>query len=98
MLRNMVSRALWVGRATSAVVGLAILLALAVGVASAAFGANGQAWVLGQNNVANAITRLGGTEGVNGPMVRITNNDAGTDDKALSLNVQEGEAPLGGQP
>jgi hypothetical protein len=28
-------------------------------------------------------------------MVRITNNDAGTDDKALALNVQEGEAPLG---
>jgi hypothetical protein len=76
-------------------VGLAILLALIVGLASAAFGANGQAWVLGQNNVATTITRLGGNGGVDGPMVRITNNDAGTDDKALSLNVQEGEAPLG---
>ena len=91
----MVSRALWVGRATSAVVGLAILLALVVGLASAAFGANGQAWVLGRDNVATTITRLGGTGGVDGPMVRITNNDAGTDDKALALHVQEGEAPLG---
>jgi hypothetical protein len=95
MLKSLVSRALWVGRATSALVGLAILLALVVGVASAAFGANGQAWVLGQSNVATAITRLGGTGGVDGPMLRITNNDAGTDDSALSLNVQEGEAPLG---
>jgi hypothetical protein len=95
MLRSMVSRALWVGRATSAVVGLAILLALVVGLASAAFGANGQAWVLGRDNSATAITRLGGAAGVDGPMVRITNNDAGTDDKALALNVQEGEAPLG---
>lgn len=95
MLRSMVSGALWVGRATSAVVGLAVLLALVVGLASAAFGANGQAWILGRNNSATTITRLGGTEGVDGPMVRITNNDGGTDDKALVLNVQEGEAPLG---
>jgi hypothetical protein len=76
-------------------VGLAVLLALVVGLASAALGANGQAWVLGKDNAATAITRLGGTEGVDGTMVRITNNDAGTDDKALVLNVQEGEAPLG---
>ena len=95
MLKSIVRRALSVGRATSAVVGLAILLALVVGLASAAFGANGQAWVLGQNNVATAMTRLGGNVGVDGPMVKITNNDAGTNDKALSLNVQEGEAPLG---
>lgn len=94
MLRSAVSKAMWVGRATSAVVGLAMVLALVVGLASAVFAANGQAWVLGQNNVATAITRLGGTGGVDGPMVRITNNDAGTNDTALVLNVQDGESPL----
>jgi hypothetical protein len=94
MLRGAVSKALWVGRATSAVVGLAIVLALVVGLASAAFGANGQAWILGQANVATAITSLGGAAGVDGPMVRITNNDAGTDDTALDLRVQSGEAPM----
>jgi hypothetical protein len=94
MLKSAVNKVLWVGRTTSAVVGLAILLGLVVGLTSAAFGANGQVWVLGQNNAATAITRLGGTEGVDGPMVRITNNDAGTNDTALALNVQEGESPL----
>ena len=70
------------------------MLALVVGAASAAFGANGDAWRLGQRSVAPAITALGGERGVNGPMVRLTNNNAGTDDTALQLRVQPGEAPM----
>ncbi len=34
------------------VFGLALVMALVLGVASMALGANGQAWILGQNNVA----------------------------------------------
>src|SRR5215211_9444213 len=86
---------MWVGRATVFLVGLSVILALALGVASMALGANGNPWILGQGNVATAITSLGGAAGVDGgPMLRITNNDAATNDTALSLNVQSGEAPM----
>jgi hypothetical protein len=94
MLRSAVSKALWVGRATSAVVGLALVLALLFGVATAAFGANGGNFVLGETNVATLVTRLAGPAGVNGAMFEVQNNDAGTNDTALSLKVQPGEAPM----
>ncbi len=94
MVRSALSKVAWVGRTASMVFGLALVMALVVGVASAAFGANGQAWILGRANVATAITSLGGTLGVNGPMLAITNNNEGTNDTALALNVQSGEAPM----
>jgi hypothetical protein len=94
MVRSVVSKVMWVGRATVFLVGLAVILALVFGAASAALGANGQAWILGQPNVATAITSLGGTGGVDGPMVRLTNSDADANDTALDLRVQSGEAPM----
>jgi hypothetical protein len=94
MLRSVASKVAWVGRTASTVFGLALVLALVVGVAGAAFGANGQAWILGQNNVATAITRLAGAAGVNGPMLQLINNNAGANDTALDLRVQAGEPPL----
>ncbi len=75
-------------------VGLAVILALMFGLASAAFGANGQAWILGNPNVATAITKLAGAAGVNGPMLQLINNNAGANDTALDLRVQAGEAPM----
>jgi hypothetical protein len=94
MIRSAASKVMWVGRATVFLVGLAVILALLFGVASMAFAGNGDPWRLGQNNVATAITSLGGAAGVNGPMVRLTNNDGGTNDTALTLNVQSGEPPM----
>jgi hypothetical protein len=94
MVRSVVSKVMWLGRATVFLVGLAVILAVIFGVASMAFAANGDPWRLGRTNVATAITSLGGKLGVNGPMVRITNNNNGTNDTALSLNVQSGEAPM----
>ena len=94
MLRSAASKVMWVGRATVFFVGLAVILALVFGIASRALGANGQAWILGQPNVATAITSLGGDGGVDGPMVRLTNNDADANDTALDLRVQSGEAPM----
>jgi len=41
MLKSATSKVMWVGRATVFVVGLAVILALVLGVATAAFGANG---------------------------------------------------------
>jgi hypothetical protein len=94
MVKTAFSQALRVGRATALALGVAVMLALVVGVASAAFGANGDPWSLGQGNVATAITTLGGTLGVEGPMVRLINNNADANDTALELRVQPGEAPM----
>ncbi|HEX6710846.1 MAG TPA: hypothetical protein VF068_11010 [Rubrobacter sp.] len=71
--------------------GLAVILVL--GLASAAFGANGGNLLLGRGNVATLVTRLAGRNGVNGAMFEVQNNYAGIDDTALSLKVQAGEAP-----
>ncbi|BBL78736.1 hypothetical protein RxyAA322_05900 [Rubrobacter xylanophilus] len=94
MARSVFLRALRAARSTAAMMGVAVALALVAGVASAAFGANGDAWRLGVRNAATAITDLGGGQGVNGPMLRLTNNNPGTDDTALTLRVQAGEPPL----
>ena len=94
MTRTIFSKVMWVGRATAFLVGLAVILALVLGVASAALGANGGNLILGQGNVATTITSLGGKLGVEGPMLRIMNNNEGKDDTALDLRVQSGEAPM----
>jgi hypothetical protein len=60
---------------------------LMLGVATAAFGANGGNFILGKTNVATLITKLGGQQGVNGAMFEVQNNNSGTDDTALSLKV-----------
>jgi hypothetical protein len=94
MLRSAIGKVMWVGRATVFLVGLSMMLAVVLGVATMAFAANGGAWRLGRNNVATAITRLGGMAGVDGPMLRLTNNNAATNDTALDLKVQSGEPPM----
>ena len=58
MMREAASKVAWVGRAASMVFGLAIVLALMVGVASAAFGANGDFFKVGRSNVATAVSTL----------------------------------------
>ncbi len=94
MIRSAASKVMWVGRATVFLVGLSVILAVVLGVATAAFAGNGDPWRLGRDNAATNITRLAGQMGVNGPMVRITNNNGGTDDTALQLQVQGGEPPM----
>nr|MDP9476089.1 hypothetical protein [Actinomycetota bacterium] len=94
MTKTIFSRVMWLGRATVFLVGLAVILALITGVATAAFGANNGNFILGQTNVATLITRLAGPEGVNGAMFEVQNNDADSNDTALSLKVQPGEPPM----
>ena len=65
-----------------------------LGVAATAWSATGGNFILGKGNVATAITRLAGAEGVDGPMLRIRNNNADPNDTALGLRVQTGEAPM----
>ena len=94
MLKGTAGKVMWVGRATVFLVGLAVILAVVVGLASTAFGANGQAWILGQGNAATKTTALMGALGVNGPMLLVNNNNAGTNATALDLQVEPGRTPM----
>ena len=94
MLKTAASKVMWVGRATVFLVGLAVILALVVGMATMAFAANGNNFVLGVlNNSATAITKLTGN--VSGkPALQVSNPNTGAGSKALQLDVAEGKAPL----
>jgi hypothetical protein len=58
MLRSATSKVMWVGRATVFLVGLAVILALVFGAASAALGADGDFFKLGQRNFADTVSTL----------------------------------------
>lgn len=58
MVETAFSKALRVGRATALTLGVAVMLALTVGMASAALGANGKPFLLGKRNVASAVSTL----------------------------------------
>ncbi len=94
MLRSALSKVAWVGRTASMVFGLALVMALVLGVATSAMGANGQNFILGKlNNAATAVTGLvGNVDG--GAALRVTNPNSGANDTALDLRVQAGEAPM----
>jgi hypothetical protein len=94
MVKTLFSGAWRIGWATALALGVAVMLALVVGVASAAFGSNGDPLRLGSGNVATKLTALGGNLGVNGAMLKVANRNGGTDDTALRLEVQTGEAPM----
>jgi len=69
MLRGAASKVMWVGRATVFLLGLAVILAFVVGVASTAFGANGDSFKLGRNNLASAVSTL--SKSGAGPALRL---------------------------
>lgn len=78
MLRSAAGKVMWVGRATVFLVGLAVILALVLGVASMALGANGQSFLLGKGNVATKVSTL-------------VNRGVGP---ALDLRVEPGQPPM----
>jgi hypothetical protein len=92
MIKTAAKKVAWVGRTASMVFGLALVMALVLGVASMAFGANGNPFLLGTSNVATALTKLTGN--VNGAAMQVANSNAEANDTALSLSVQAGEAPM----
>lgn len=90
MVKNVVSKALWMGRAAIFVVGLAVILAITVGLGTTALAAApGDPFKLGKYNSVDKITRLIGS--APGAMLRIDNNGAGA---ALDLNVEDANAPM----
>ncbi len=94
MIKTAASKVMWVGRATVFLVGLAVILALVLGMATMAFAANGNNFVLGVlNNSATAITKLTGN--VSGkPALQVSNPNTAAGSKALQLDVADGNAPL----
>ena len=94
MLRSVVGKVMWVGRATVFLVGLAVILAVVFGVATAALAGTGvgAAFNLGKTNTVNRISQLVGS--TDNPMLRVTNKSAGADATALTLQVQPGHAPM----
>jgi hypothetical protein len=94
MTRSIFSKVMWVGRATVFVVGLAVILALTVGLATTALAGTGVGarFQLGQTNTVNAITKLVGS--VAGPSLQIDNNSTNANATALNLQVEAGKAPM----
>ena len=75
------------------VLGLAVVLALVVGVASTALAANGQPFLLGKlTNTATAITRL--SANIAGPALQVNNTSTAPAATALNLNVASGKPPM----
>jgi hypothetical protein len=58
MVRSILGEVAWVGRTVSTVFGLALVLALVLGAASVALGANGDFFKVGKSNFASAVSTL----------------------------------------
>lgn len=97
-MRSVASKVVWMARATTTVVGLAIMLALLFGVASAALAGTGVGGVfnLGVKNTVNAVTQLVSTSGAGpaGPMLRIDNNSSATGATGLEILTEAGKPPM----
>jgi hypothetical protein len=94
MLANTLKKVTWMARATTTIVGLAIMLALVFGVATTALAGTGigATFNLGQTNTVNAISKLVGS--VAGPSLQIDNNSTNANATALDLQVEAGKAPM----
>jgi hypothetical protein len=92
--KKVLARIWWLGRGTATMMGLAVLLALTVGLASTAMAGTGVGarFDLGKINTVNALTSLVGS--VAGPSLKIDNNSAGTGATALRLEVEPGKPPM----
>lgn len=91
MARSLLNGVMWVGRATVFAIGLAVVVALVLGVSSKALAGTGVGAVfnLGQTNSVDALSKLVGSTA--SPLLRIDNNDTGP---ALHLLVEPNRPPL----
>lgn len=90
MLKSILKKVAWVGRATVFMVGLTVVLAVVLGVATTALAATGGNFLLGKANTA--VSYL--TANVAGPALRIINNSTASTATALNLSVASGRPPL----
>jgi hypothetical protein len=94
MTKKIYKKVMFVGRATTFVVGLTVMLALTVGLASTALAGTGVGarFDLGKTNTVNALSTLAGS--VAGPSLQIDNNSTNAAATALDLQVEPGKAPM----
>jgi hypothetical protein len=87
-------KVMWAARATSTLVGLTIMLAVVMGVATTALAGTGvgATFNLGKLNSVNALSTLSGS--VNNALLRISNSNTGTSATALSLNTVSTSPPM----
>ncbi len=91
MLRNAAGKVMWVGRATVFLVGLSVILALVLGVATTALAGNLDPLKIGSlRNVATQTTQLVGKVATGSAFV-VKNPSGGS---ALDLQVNAGQAPM----
>jgi len=91
---GVVKKVALVGKATTFAVGLVVVLALTVGLASSALAGTGvgATFNLGNVNSVDAISQLVGS--VAGPSLQIDNNSTGKGATALDLQTEAGRPPL----
>ena len=90
-MRNFFNRAFGIARGTALALGVGIMLAMTIGLASEALGANGGGLILGKaTNVATTVTGLVGRV-TTGAALLVSNPSGGP---ALDLRVQAGKAPM----
>lgn len=94
MLGSVAKKVAWMARTTTTVVGLAIMLALVLGVATTALAGTGVGarFDLGKTNTVNQISKLVGS--VAGSSLQIDNNSSDTAATALDLQVEPGKSPM----
>jgi hypothetical protein len=92
MLKSVGSKVVWVGRTAATVFGLALVMALVLGVATTAIGATGGNFILGKANGATTASKL--TASVAGPALTLVNNSTAAAATALNISVASGKAPL----
>ena len=90
MIEQAFRRVMWVGKATTFCVGLAVVLAVIFGVSTTALAAiPGDPFRLGRLNTIDRVTALAGNTA--GPLLRLDNNGGGP---ALALESNAGKPPL----
>jgi hypothetical protein len=91
--KKVLSGVLRLGRGAATVLGLAMLLALVLGVGTTALAAaSGDPFKLGRTNTIDKISKLVG--GTSAAMLRIDNNSTGPGATALDLQVEPGKPPM----
>jgi hypothetical protein len=90
MAKTIFKKVVWLGRATTFLVGLAVILALSVGLTSAALAGTGvgATFNLGKTNTVNALSSLVGS--TSSSMLKVDNNGSGS---ALDLRVGPSTTP-----
>lgn len=91
-MKRMVAKIMLVGRAMVFIVGLTVVLAVVLGVATTGLAATGDRFILGKANSAGTVSKL--TSAAASPTLQLINKGTTVAATALNLDVPSGHAPL----